>query len=172
MARWYHSGVVSRKTEHSTGSRKTAGAARRQALHGRLRTALGGEGRHFTQQRATVFEYLSGADHHPTAEEVFLAVKSKLPKISLATVYKNLEALVACGAATKLTYGDAAARYEVRRDHHYHTRCLQCGSLADLEPADANWLQRISPPPGFEVTDYRLELLGRCRHCRKKQKNG
>ncbi|MFN7949010.1 MAG: transcriptional repressor [Blastocatellia bacterium] len=169
--------MVSRKQKNSTGGRKVAGTAsgatRRQALHGRLRAVLGGEGRHFTQQRATVFEYLSGADHHPTAEEVFLAVKPKLPKISLATVYKNLEALVACGAAAKLTYGDAAARYEVRRDHHYHTRCLQCGSLTDLEPAaGTEWLQRISPPPGFEVTDYRLELLGYCRHCRKKQKTG
>jgi Fe2+ or Zn2+ uptake regulation protein len=145
---------------------------RKQELHQTLRAALGDEGRHFTRQRAAVFEYLNRVTHHPTAEEVFLAIKPAVPKISLATVYKNLEALVACGAAAKLTYGDAAARYEVRRDHHYHARCLKCGSITDLEPAaGAEWLQQISPQPGFEITDYRLELLGYCRYCRKRQKN-
>ncbi|HZS04945.1 MAG TPA: transcriptional repressor [Blastocatellia bacterium] len=147
---------------------RQAGRASKQALHRRLREALGDEGRHFTRQRAAVFEYLSRVDHHPTAEEVFLAVRQKLPRISLATVYKNLEALAACGTAAKLTYGDAAARYEIRRDHHYHTRCLGCGSLTDLDAtAGEQFLKRIRPQAGFEVTDYRLELLGYCRSCRR-----
>src|SRR5437870_11378897 len=84
---------------------RRAGQKAKQALHRRLREALGDEGRHFTRQRAAFFEYLSRVDHHPTAEEVFLAVKRELPRISLATVYKNLEALAACGTAAKLTYG-------------------------------------------------------------------
>src|SRR5262245_2578171 len=91
-----------------------------------LRGMLDRQGASFTRQRATVFEYLRRAHHHPTAEEVFVAVKRDLPKISLATVYKNLEALVACGAASKLLFGDSAARYEIRTDPHYHTRCLKC----------------------------------------------
>src|SRR5262245_36312473 len=81
-----------------------------------LRRMLGNSGANFTRQRAAVYGYLRAVDHHPTAEEVFLAVKQDLPKISLATVYKNLEALVACGAASKLAYGDAATRYDIRTD--------------------------------------------------------
>ena len=154
-----------------TSNRKTAGVPAgkrdREALHGKLRAALGAEGRHFTQQRAAVFEYLSGVTHHPTADDVFCAVKRRLPKISLATVYKNLEALVACGAASKLTCGDAAARYEIRRDPHYHTRCLKCGSVTDLEAtASATVSKLLKPPGGFRVEDYRIELLGYCRGCR------
>ena len=120
-----------------------------------------------TTQRVAVFDYLSQVHNHPTAEDVFLAVKRKLPRISLATVYKNLEGLVACGAASKLTYGDGSARYDIRTDHHYHTRCLHCGQLADLEPSESSaWLRRIRPRAQFEVIDYRLELLGYCRDCR------
>src|SRR5262245_48364541 len=116
-----------------------------------LRERLESQGGPVTMQRAAVFEYLSRVDHHPTAEEVFLAVKSELPKISLATVYKNLEALVACGAASKLTYGDSAARYDIRTDHHYHTRCLKCGRIADLEPeAGEQVLKLIKLPGGFK----------------------
>jgi Fur family peroxide stress response transcriptional regulator len=132
-----------------------------------LRQRLAARGCHFTQQRAAVFDYLSSVSHHPTAEEIFLAVKRRLPKISLATVYKNLESLVACGAISRLTYGDGSARYDIRTDHHYHMRCLKCGKVSDLEPGEGSkLLKRIKPQAGFEVIDYRLELLGYCRKCR------
>lgn len=135
---------------------------------GTLRAKLEANGAHLTRQRVAVYDYLSGVAHHPSAEEVYLAVKPKLPKISLATVYKNLEALVACGAASKLSYGDAAARYDIRTDHHYHTRCLGCGKMWDLEAGQGlDLLKQVKPQAGFAVEDYRLELLGYCRECRR-----
>ncbi len=131
-----------------------------------LKVKLGQQGAVMTQQRTAVYAYLHRAATHPTAEEVFLAVKPQLPKLSLATVYKNLEALVACGAASKLTYGDAAARYDIRTDHHYHARCLQCGQITDVEPAaQAALADDIKAPRGFRVEDYRVEVLGYCRQC-------
>lgn len=142
----------------SRGKTKEAGEELRQKLSAR--------GRSLTSQRAAVYEYLSRVTHHPTAEEIFLRIKSDLPKISLATVYKNLEALAACGAITKLTYGDASARYDVRTDKHYHTRCLVCGRIWDVEAdADATAFEKVKPQSGFRVEDYRLEILGRCRDC-------
>lgn len=121
-----------------------------------------------TRQRTAVFDYLRQVNHHPTAEEVYFKVKPQLPKISLATVYKNLEALVACGAASKLTYGDGSARYDIRTDHHYHTRCLGCGKVSDLNPVSGeDYLKRIKPGSGFKVKDYRLELLGYCSDCQR-----
>ncbi len=138
-------------------------AQRRETLRQQLRAS----GAQLTEQRAAVYEYLSGVEHHPTAEEVFLAVKQKLPRISLATVYKNLEALVQCGAVSKLTYGDASARYDIRTDHHYHTRCLSCGRMWDLEAARGkSALEQIKAQPGFTVSDFRLELLGFCQDCK------
>ena len=133
-----------------------------------LRQKLHTRGSQLTSQRAAVYDYLSGVKHHPTAEEVFLAVKPKLPRISLATVYKNLETLVKCGAVSKLAYGDASARYDIRTDHHYHTRCLGCGKIWDLDVQEGSeLLSHIRPQAGFEVKNYRLELLGYCRECRR-----
>ena len=132
-----------------------------------LKSKLEARGAHLTQQRAAVFDYLGQVEHHPTAEEVYLAVKQKLPKISLATVYKNLEALVACEAISKLSYGDGSARYDIRTDHHYHTRCLGCGRMWDVEAAKGkSALEQIKPQPGFTVSDLRLELLGYCQDCK------
>lgn len=132
-----------------------------------LRRRLDERGGHMTRQRTAVYEYLSSVDHHPTAEEVFLNVKLKVPKISLATVYKNLEALVACEAISKLSYGDGSARYDIRTDHHYHTRCLNCGRMWDLEAALGEpLLKELKPQTGFNISGFRLELLGHCEDCR------
>src|SRR4051812_34069316 len=87
-----------------------------------VRQALESAGCRFTQQRGAVYAHLAESLCHPTAEEVYLAVRGQLPRISLATVYKALEALVTAGLATKLTSGDNSARYDCRAEHHYHLR--------------------------------------------------
>jgi len=133
----------------------------------RLRRALEGSGQRFTAQRAAVYRYLANTEVHPTADEVFLAVREEVPGISLATVYKSLETLVGCGLAVKLTYADQSSRYDGRTDPHHHARCLACGSVTDLPgeiPArEIDELRRRSS--SFTVTGYRLELSGYCSSC-------
>lgn len=123
-----------------------------------------------TPQRLAVYDQLSRSTEHPTAEEVYQAVRSRLPKISLATVYKALEAWVAVGLATKLTAdaGGNSARYDARRDLHYHFRCLRSGTVHDLPTRfDPDLITKLDPclhqeltRRGFQVTGYRLELIG------------
>jgi Fe2+ or Zn2+ uptake regulation protein len=116
-----------------------------------------------------VYDFLRGVHHHPTADDVYLAVKRRLPRVSLATVYNALELFVRTGLATKLTYGDAAARYDIRTDVHSHARCLGCGRVADVEATPAlRWLRAIRTP-NFEATGFRFEILGRCRECRARR---
>jgi Fur family transcriptional regulator, peroxide stress response regulator len=138
--------------------------------HQSVRVALEHAGLRCTPQRLAVYDILIQAPHHPTAEDVYQAVRSSIPRISLATVYKSLEALVAIGVATKLNAGIGAtrARYDARRDLHYHFRCLRTGTVHDLptqfdpdlvaklDPRLADYLNR----QGLQVTGYRLELIG------------
>ena len=131
-----------------------------------LREALEANGQRYTEQRAAVYGYLLGTASHPTADEVFTAVRGSIPDISLATVYKALETLVGCGLAQKLTYGDGSARYDGRTDPHHHARCLACGRVLDVGgrlPEGA--LAEVDPVPGFAVEGYRLELVGHCASC-------
>ncbi len=135
-----------------------------------LRASLEAAGLRCTPQRLAVYDHLARAEHHPTAEEVFRAVRSEVPRISLATVYKALEALVETGVAARLpaVAGDSGARYDARRDPHYHFRCLRTGTVHDLPTHyDPELVARLDPQlaaylrrRGFQVTGYRLELLG------------
>ena len=111
-----------------------------------LRAALESAGRRCTPQRLAVYDHLCRAEHHPTAEEVYQGVKAVIPNISLATVYKALESLVAGGLAAKLTAGDGSARYDARSDHHYHLRCLRSGTVKDLPtPFDPDLIAKLDP---------------------------
>jgi Fe2+ or Zn2+ uptake regulation protein len=133
-----------------------------------LRLALEKAGWRFTRQRAAVFAYLHATDCHPTAEQVFAAVRQQLPHISLATVYKALEALVDAHLASRITGGGGPARYDGRSDAHYHLRCERTGQVRDLPlPYDPQLLDKIAPElleslrsQGFELTGHRLELMG------------
>ena len=143
-----------------------AGAADMRAAEAVLREALEANGQRFTEQRAAVYRYLASTDTHPTADEVFTAVRAEIPDISLATVYKALETLVGCGLAMKLTFGDGCARYDGRTDPHHHARCLVCGAVLDVPGRlDAGALAGLGPVSGFDVQGYRLELVGRCTAC-------
>ncbi len=138
--------------------------------HAAIRARLEAFGLRCTPQRFAVYEQLAGSDGHPTAEEIYQGVRALMPRISLATVYKALEAMVAVGLAARLSpvAGDLAARYDARRDPHYHFRCLRTGAVHDLPTRfDPDLLARLDPAladylgrRGFHVTGYRLELIG------------
>ncbi len=131
-----------------------------------LRHALEAKGQRYTEQRASVYRFLLGTTMHPTADEVFTAVRAEIPDISLATVYKALEALVGCDLAVKLRYGDAAARYDGRTDPHPHAHCRVCGMVRDVPgPVAAPVPEAAGVLDGFVVEGYRLELVGRCAGC-------
>jgi Fe2+ or Zn2+ uptake regulation protein len=134
-----------------------------------LRSALERAGWRYTRQRAEVFAHLRSSTRHPTAEQVFVAVRRVIPNISLATVYKALEALVDAGLATRLA-DDAGGpvRYDGRGEAHYHLRCQRTGEVRDLPlQYDSGLLERLAPElaerlreQGFEVRGHRLEVLG------------
>lgn len=145
---------------------RTQPTALRRVSAEQLRQALEEGGHRFTTQRAAVYDVLSSSREHPTADDVFTAVRDEIPDISLATVYKALEAFVSCGVARKLTMGSGPARYDSRMDEHEHVRCLGCGCVQDIERRQpAEWLSGLGRGTEFDVVGYRLELVGYCPDC-------
>ena len=131
-----------------------------------LRDALEANGQRFTEQRAAVYRFLHSTDGHPTADEVFTAVRAQIADISLATVYKALETLVSCGLAKKLPYGDDSSRYDARMDDHFHARCLACGKVRDVGGGNVpRSLPTLEPAEGFRIEGYNLEVVGYCADC-------
>lgn len=137
-----------------------------RATPAQLRAALEARGHRFTTQREAVYDVLAGTTSHPTADDVFTTVRDGIPDISLATVYKALEAFVSCGMARKLTLGTGPARYDSRTDEHEHIRCLGCGRVQDIEGLHPpEWMEGVASVTRFDVVGYRLEFQGYCPDC-------
>jgi Fe2+ or Zn2+ uptake regulation protein len=142
------------------------------ALH-RMRSSLESAGRRSTRQREEIYAYLLRSENHPTAEQVFDAVRQAIPNLSLATVYNALEALADAGLVMKLPSSEGSTRYDGRADGHYHLRCLRSGAVADLStPYDPGLIESLDPGladrlgrQGFRVTGYRLEVVGYFEGC-------
>jgi Fe2+ or Zn2+ uptake regulation protein len=155
-------------------SARSAEVPRRSAADlNEVRTALQAVGCRFTAQRGEIFCYLASVENHPTAEQVFSAVRGRIPQISLATVYNALEALVRARLATKITNGDTSACYDCRGEDHYHLRDVVTGEVRDLpaefdrgllDKLDPTLIGRLAEQVGFQVTGYRLEVLGKFAH--------
>lgn len=120
-----------------------------------------------TRQRRAVFNCLTAMHHHPTAEEVFIAVRRELPHISLATVYKALESLATSGLARKLGGCEGSTRFDARVEAHYHARCRVCGAVSDVDenPVVAAALRAMNLPLAA-VERIQLEFVGQCDGCR------
>ncbi len=93
-----------------------------------------------------MYAYLEKAHHHPTADQVYRSVRRRLPSISLATVYKSLEALVASRLANKLTSAGGSARYDCGGEEHYHFLDIDSGEVFDLPiHFDPKLLRKLDP---------------------------
>lgn len=116
-----------------------------------------------TVQRSVILEELRKLRTHPTADEIYHVVRQRLPRISLGTVYRNLEHLTHTRDILKLNLGGNVTRFDGCCAEHHHAMCLACGRIFDI-PAEA--LPEITPAlPSFQVTGVSVSLEGYCVGC-------
>lgn len=128
-------------------------------------------GHRLTPQRRGVYEVLLAERDHPTATEVFLRAKQRMPSISLATVYNCLETLVSCGLAKQVNVEREATRYCPNAQEHGHFVCEQCGKVLDVPFASGKRLERLwELPHGLTVTHSEVTLRGICANCNTQTK--
>jgi Fe2+ or Zn2+ uptake regulation protein len=87
-----------------------------------------------TKQLSATLEVLAASTDHPTAEQVFRRVRRRLPRVSLGTVYRNLEKLHAQGRLRIVWLGGGVAHYDAVTEEHDHFLCEACGAVRDLAP--------------------------------------
>lgn len=119
-----------------------------------------------TRQLEQVFQALQGDSTHPFADEIHWRVRKKLPRISLATVYRNLHRLVADGKIRTVLLGERVVRYDPETSDHDHFVCERCGRVIDLFLGPD---RRIHLPAlandGHVETTHSLTVHGTCRVC-------
>jgi Fur family transcriptional regulator, peroxide stress response regulator len=121
-----------------------------------------------TAQRRIILEELRKVHAHPTAGEIHEIVRKRLPRISLGTVYRNLEILSAIGMIQKLEMAGTQKRFDGTVENHYHVRCMRCGRVDDVHLHSAPFIdEALAEISDYEILGHRIEFVGLCPECRK-----
>lgn len=125
-----------------------------------------------THQRQVLYETIQGMPGHPSPEEVFAAIKRRIPSISLATVYKNIHLFVQSGVFRELSMHHGTLRVEMNKQPHHHVVCSVCKRVADLPDSEEHGLPTEITAArlhgGFLVERVSMDVIGICPDCQKR----
>lgn len=117
-----------------------------------------------TRQRQAIYDAITAADRPLLPHEILAAAQSSVPGLGVATVYRNLKALVEEGALRAVHLPGENPRYELTgHPHHHHFQCTHCQRVFDVHACPGDFSRLV--PEGFSVEDHDLTLYGRCREC-------
>ena len=124
-----------------------------------------------TKQRRVILDELRKLKSHPSADELYRRVRRFLPRISLGTVYRNLEVLSQRGIVQKVELGGPQRRYDGDVTTHYHVRCVECGRVEDAPVKPVRSLEkRLRRLSDYEILGHRVEFIGLCPECKVRRK--
>ena len=115
-----------------------------------------------------ILEIVHCSPQHLTAEQIFLEMKKTYPRVALATIYNNLNALSGSGRIRKISTEGSPDRYD-RPTRHDHLICRKCGTLSDITLEDLT--NMIEKQVGGDILSYDLKINYICPKCRKKEED-
>jgi Fur family peroxide stress response transcriptional regulator len=123
-----------------------------------------------THQRLEVFKAVARTDEHPDAEKVFEQVRSRLPTISLDTVYRTLTTLEKLGVISRVNVLQERARFDANMGAHHHFLCTECGAIKDFSSSELDNFRIPEEVQSWgKIKSIRVELRSTCKECLRKE---
>lgn len=120
-----------------------------------------------TRPRAAVAATLADCSDFVTAQQLHATLQSRGHQVSLATVYRSLQALASDGTVDVVPAGDGASLYRrCSSEHHHHLICRGCRRTIEVDSAAVEqWATAIAATHQFTNPTHTLEILGTCTDC-------
>lgn len=117
-----------------------------------------------TPQRLAIVEEIH-SNGHMNIDDLYQKLLSKFPSVSLATIYKNINAMVEKVFLAEVKIPNGKSVYELSKTEHAHLICDSCGLIEDID-LDTNLLfNQLSQKSGFEIDSAQIILNGICKNC-------
>jgi Fe2+ or Zn2+ uptake regulation protein len=129
------------------------------------------KGQRNTSQRKLLLDLLRHSEGHLDAEELYRIAKVWEPRISLSTVYRNLNLFKSLGLVDERHFAKEHHHYEVKqKGEHHHVVCLSCGKVVEFEYPLTNLIKaEIGRETGVEIEGGEICLEGYCEQCRQQR---
>ena len=123
-----------------------------------------------TYQRAEIYRELASTEEHPDVETIYARVRSRIPAVSLDTVYRTLRLLESKGIISRVGALAERARFDANTAHHHHFICTKCGFIGDFYDEELNDFSTPSDVAAMgTVNSIHVELRGICKKCQRKK---
>jgi Fe2+ or Zn2+ uptake regulation protein len=137
-------------------------------LEGDIREKLRRSGYTLTSQRRAVLEALEETRGHPSAEDIYLMVKKKNPRVALGTVYQALSVLEEVGVIGSKHWSESPTRYDLNVEPHLDIRCAGCGEVSEIPGVELGELEEnIRNNTPYEITRAMVVIEGLCPACQR-----
>lgn len=121
-----------------------------------------------THQRLEIYKEIKEATDHPTVEVLYERLKTRLPTVSLDTIYRTLVLFVELGLIKRVFGKGPVQRYDPNTYMHHHLVCKECGTIIDFDWPD---LVQVSLPETIKdlgsVENMQVQVIGICERCKK-----
>lgn len=126
----------------------------------------------YSKKRERIKECLKGTKEHPSAEWIYNTLKPEMPDLSLGTVYRNLNELRETGEIISVAVVLDKERFDATTEPHTHAICERCGKIIDVDDVTIpeELLEKAKTVTGFTVLSSKLQFIGLCEECKKKEK--
>ena len=111
-------------------------------------------------QRVAVADYVLYTTDHPSADQVWAAVKRSFPMLSRATVYNTLNLFTEKGLLRELVLAEGKVVFDPKLDPHHHFLDEDTGEIVDV-PWSALDVRRVHRLSGFDVREYQVVMRGK-----------
>ena len=137
------------------------------------RLILNSSNQRVTAQRTLLLQLFRQSGGHLDADQLYHKAKKKYPRISLSTVYRNLQLFKKLGLIEEHHFVEEHHFYEAKPStEHQHLSCLRCGKIVEFAcPLSQQFKDGISKQYDFDITGVEVHMTGLCSNCRDKKKD-
>jgi len=127
----------------------------------------------YSRQRELILQSLRNRMDHPTAEALYEDLKSQMPEIGIATVYRNLSEMCELGEVIKIKPKVGPDRFDGNAEEHIHFECNKCHEIQDIyinnnqSKKIDNEIKKLSENIDAECDKSNIWLYGLCKKCKK-----
>ena len=122
----------------------------------------------YSHQRELILKEVKKRKDYPTAELICATLRAECPRLSLGTVYRDLNTLVEVGKIRRVSIPGKADRFDGQTNVHEHFYCRTCGQVTDL-PISTEYLEELHKQrPDIQIEDYLVTVIGECEECAQK----
>ena len=126
-------------------------------------------GMRVTKQRALILEIIRNGRGHVDADEIYRQARKELPRLSLSTVYRSLQAFKKSGLVEEVHFDESHHHYEAKpAAEHYHLVCASCGRVIEFHyPLARNIKRDVAEAKDFDIVESEVRITGFCSRCRR-----